>query len=258
MSALSLAELQSAFRGHVLGDDSPALIAAAIGDRIPAAARLRVYRHHVLTSLAAALGTTFTTVRGVVGDDFFATMARAFISQSPPTGPVLSEYGASFANFVAVWPAAGGLPYLADVARLDWALNVAYIAPDQTALTAERLAAMPPDALGDLRPGLRAGVSLLRSAYPIDRIWALNHGGSSDSVDLSQGSVALLVFPRPADAAFASLDLATALLAEALAEGLSLAGAVEHLAAADAGGDFSAALGLLLSLQALAEPASPA
>ena len=55
----------------------------------------------------------------MVGDDFFAGMARPFIAGSPPAGPVLSEYGTGFADFVARWPAAVGLPYLADVARLE-------------------------------------------------------------------------------------------------------------------------------------------
>lgn len=251
MSALPLADLQHAFRGHILGDDSAALVAAAVDDRISAAARLRVYRHHVFTSLTTALSATFSTVRGVVGTDFFAGMARAYIAQSPPVGPVLSEYGGDLPAFVAAWPAASGLPYLEDVARLDWALNLAYTAPDDAALTPTQLAAVPSEALGTLRLSLRAGVSLLRSAYPIDRIWALNHGGN-ETVDLDQGGVALLVFPRAEDAAFAPLDDATAALVAAIADGRSLGDAVEQVMQVHPGLDVGAALGRLLSLRALA------
>jgi hypothetical protein len=251
MSPLPLTDLQRAFRDHILARDAEVLIAASVGDRIPAAARLRVYRHHVFTSLGAALGATFSTVRGVVGDDFFGGMARAFVAHTPPAGPVLSEYGETFPAFVAAWPAAGDLPYLADVARLDWALNVAYTAPDQAALTAEALAALPPEALGDLRPELRAGVSILRSRYPIDRIWSLNHGDGEASVNLDEGGVALLVFPRADDAAFVRLDDEAAALVETLAAGDSLGAAVDRMVAM-AASDVGPVLGRVLAWQALA------
>ena len=251
MSALPLADLQQAFRAHVLGQDAAALVAVSVGDRIPAAARLRVYRHHVLTSLAAALGATFSTVRAVVGDDFFSGMARAFIVQSPPARAVLSEYGAGFPAFVGHWPAAAGLPYLADVAWLDWALNLAYNTQDAPGLTADGLAAVPPDRLADLRPGLRPGVSLVASPYPLDRIWALNHGDATETVDLDAGGVRLLVFPRADDAAFAQLEDGVAALAAALGDGLSLGDAIEQATAARADFDAGAALGRLLTLHAL-------
>lgn len=250
MSGLSLGELQRAFRGHILGGDSAALVAASVGERIPAAARLLVYRHHVFTSLEKALGATFATVRGVVGDDFFAGMARAYVLQSPPTGPVLSEYGAGFPTFVAAWPAASGLPYLADVARLDWALNLAYTAPEEGVLTADQLAAVPPESLDTLRLALRAGVSLVRSVYPIDRIWALNRGGSF-TVDLTQGGVVLLVFPRSDDAAFVPLAEDAAALIVGIADGQRLGDAVQQAMQARPDLDVGAALGQLLSLQAL-------
>ena len=252
MSALSLGALQRAFREHVLGQDCGALIKSSVGDRIPAAARLRVYRHHVLTSLAAALGTTFATVRTVVGDDFFDGMARTFIARSPPAGPVLSEYGAGFPAFVGHWSLAAGLPYLADVARLDWALNVAYNTPDAPGLTADHLAAVPPERLTDLRLGLRTGVSLLASPYPIDRIWALNHGDAVETVDLDAGGVRLLIFPRADDAAFARLEDGVAALAGALRDGQGLGGAIEQAIVAQPGLDVGTALGRLLALQALA------
>jgi len=254
MSALSLADLQQAFRAHLLGEEQAALVAVAVGDRIPASARLRVYRHHVFTSLTAALGVTFSTVRGAVGDDFFAGMARAFIAQSPPAGPVLSEYGAGFAAFIERWPPAETLPYLADVARLDWALNLAYAAPDMPGLTAERLAAVPSEQLGMLKLGPRPGVALIRSAYPIDRIWALNHSGDVDTVALDAGGVCLLVFPRTDDAAFASLDPGAAALVAALEAGDTLGAAVEQAMAAEPDLDVGAALGRLLALGALTDP----
>src|SRR3954470_350040 len=110
----ALRDLQAAFAAHIVGPDQAVLNAEVVGDSIPAAARLRIYRHHVFESLGAALATTFPTVQAVVGADFFRRLARAFIGQALPAQPVLSEYGDGFPAFVADWAPPHGLPYLAD------------------------------------------------------------------------------------------------------------------------------------------------
>ncbi|HZB55124.1 MAG TPA: DNA-binding domain-containing protein, partial [Reyranella sp.] len=94
---LALRDLQSAFAAHLSGEDQQALVA----EILPAAERLRIHRHHMLDSLAAALAATFPTVQAVVGAEFFRGLARAFIGGSLPTQPVLAEYGAGFPAFIA-------------------------------------------------------------------------------------------------------------------------------------------------------------
>jgi hypothetical protein len=223
---LALRELQAAFAAHLVGADRAELAAEVLGDTIPAAARLRVYRHHVFESLAAALAATFPTVQAVVGADFFRGLARAFIGRSLPTQPVLAEYGAGFPAFIAGHDAARDLPYLADVARLDWALNLAFHAPAGGRLAAADLAALPADRLPSLRLSLAPGTVLVASSYPLDRIWAASQpGAAADPVDLAAGGVRLLVLRRPDDAAFVTLSGGEAAFVTGLGEGLSLEGA---------------------------------
>jgi len=138
---LALPDLQAAFAAHMVGNDRADLVASVVGDSIRAAARLRVYRHHVCHSLATALSATFPTVRALVGDTFFGGLARAFVASTLPTQPVLSEYGEGFAGFVAGYAPASGLPYLADIARLDWTLNAAFHSPVEPRLGVADLAA---------------------------------------------------------------------------------------------------------------------
>ena len=156
---LALRDLQRAFAAHLSGDDQPALIA----EIVPAAARLRIHRHHMIDSLASALAATFPTVQAVVGADFFRGLARAFVGQSLPSQPVLAEYGAGFSAFIASQDVGRDLPYLADVARLDWALNFAFHAPAGGRLAAADLAAIPADRLPSLRLSLAPGTALVSS-----------------------------------------------------------------------------------------------
>jgi len=254
MSTLALADLQAAFRAVCLGRDAPALAALVDGARVGAEARLRIYRNHVFHSLSTALAATFSTVQALVGEDFFRALAREYIAATPPAGAVLSEYGADFADFIARHERARALVYLADAARLDWALNRAYGSDAGAALTGEHLAALPPPAIEGLRLRLRTGVSLLRSPYAIDRIWAVSRGDEEGTVDLASDGVALVVFPRDDDAAFARLSRGEWTLLDACDGTATLTEAFERAVDADAAFDFAASLPRFLGLAVLAAP----
>lgn len=246
---LSLPDLQAAFAAHVVGHDRPELVASVQGDSISAAARLRVYRHHVFHSLTTALAATFPTVQALVGEGFFRGMARAFITRDLPTGPVLAEYGATFAGFMADYKPAGGLPYLADIARLEWALNVAFHSPAEPRLAVADLAAIPVEQLPDKRVSLAPGTVLIRSAFPIDRIWtAAQPGASAETVDLASGGACLMALRRADDAGFVSLDAGEAAFLEALAAGRTLEQAASAAQAADSVFDLSPTFARLVAL----------
>src|SRR5438445_13075963 len=119
----TLRELQHGVRDALLGDD--ACVVAALdgaGDALAPAARVAVYRHHVLTSLTAALEATFPVVVRLVDVRFFRYAADRYVRAHPPGGPCLFEYGASVPEFLAAFPPCRHLVYLADVARLEWAM----------------------------------------------------------------------------------------------------------------------------------------
>ena len=126
----SLRELQYAVRRALLDGDDAALTDAITSDGLAPAARLAVYRHHVLTSLAAALEATFPVVARLVDPRFFRYACDQYVRAEPPATPCLFEYGATFADFLAGFPPCRHLVYLPDVARLEWAMNVALHAPD--------------------------------------------------------------------------------------------------------------------------------
>jgi Putative DNA-binding domain len=250
---LALPDLQAALADHVAGHDRAELLASVVGDSIPAAARLRVHRNHVLHSLGTTLAATFPTVQALVGDEFFRGMARTFAAHDLPTQPVLSEYGADFPRFVAGYGPAGELPYLADVARLDWALNVAFHSPAAPRLASADLASIPVEQLPGKSVSLAPGAAVLRSIYPIDRIWAAAQSSASgETVDLKSGAARLLVLRRADDAGFVSLNEGEARFLEALAAGRRLEEAADLALAADAVFDLSPSFARLLHLHVFA------
>src|SRR5437870_2320134 len=134
----SLRELQAGVRAALLADDERGVAPDVVDDGLSASARLAVYRHHVFTSLTEALEATYPVVCRLVDRRFFGWVADQYVRVRPPAGPCLFEYGADFPEFVAAFPACAHLPWLADVARLEWAMNAALHAPDAPALEPER------------------------------------------------------------------------------------------------------------------------
>ena len=97
------------------------------------------------------------------------------------------------------------LPYLADVARLDWALNLAFHAPAGGRLARRGPGGHATDRLPSLPLALAPATALIGSPYPLDRIWTASQPGApADPVDLDGGGAHLLVLRRPDDAAFVS------------------------------------------------------
>ena len=90
------------------------------------AARFAIYRNNVAVGLRDSLAATYPVVASLVGEAFFAEMARAFVAAEPPMSPILIEYGGGFADFIDRFRPADDLPYLSDVARLEWAWQESY------------------------------------------------------------------------------------------------------------------------------------
>jgi len=250
---LTLRDLQAAFAAHLRGEDRPGLADAVVGDTTAAASRLRIHRHHIKRSLGEALASTFPTVQALVGEAFFRTMAEGFVRRELPRQPVLAEYGEGFPAYVSGYGPAAALPYLGDMAALDWALNLAFHAPLEDRLTAASLADLSAERLFDLSPVLATGSTLLRSPYPIDRIWQASQPGTSiGSVSLEDGPASVLVLRRPDDAAFVSLDPAEGVFVTALVDGSSLGQAAEAAVSSEPSFDPSKTLARLLALEAFA------
>jgi hypothetical protein len=235
----TLPELQRGVRDALLAGDDAAADLGIAGDGLAPAARLAIYRHHILTSLTAALETTFPVVVRLVDPRFFRYAADRYVREQLPAGPCLFEYGASFPDFLASFPACRPLVYLPDVARLEWAINAALHAADAAVLTVAGLRGIARAGAGHL--ALHPSVTLLRSSWPIDRIWRANQPGAPDqTVDLDAGGVSLQVWRRHGEAVFRALTPPAFALRAALADDGGLVAAAAAALATDPDTDVAA------------------
>ena len=193
----SLRELQTGFADALFaGDGARPPFASLPEDR--AAERFAVYRRALLANYGNALGATYPVVRKLVGAAFFNAAVEAFVRDHPPTSGDLNVYGDTFPSFLDRYPHAAGLPYLGDVARVEWAQDEANRAAEADTTPEQvlaMLAAIAPERRSSIRLALAPSCRLVRSRFPVLRIWRSNQEGESEGegVSLDEGGDALLI-----------------------------------------------------------------
>lgn len=200
-----------------------ALSGANDGGILRAPEGLAVHRRNIAGGLAAALAGTFPAVQRILGARRFHDLARAFCEQAPPREPVLSRYGGGFAEFLGRTTAAT-LPFLADLARLEWARQESALAADAAPLDAQALDTNDPEAMAGLRFILHPATRLTASPFPVFSLWvgAEVDGGDAETVLTTRGSSRLLTrVITPGDAALMDAIGAGKTLAEAAGAALA-------------------------------------
>jgi hypothetical protein len=134
------------------------------------------------------------------------------------------------------------LPYLADVARFEWALNIAATVRQETPLQAESLAAIPPAEAAYVALRMQPSLSYLVSPWPIDAVWQANQEDLPPTIDLASGGASLQIRRAGETVAWRRLDPGSFEFRTALADGLVLAAAMAAATMRDPAFDLTAAL----------------
>ncbi|PIB58727.1 DNA-binding domain-containing protein [Pseudomonas sp. 2995-1] len=166
--------LHDAFTSALLAPDLPCPDGLFSSNGADPASRFAVYRNNVHSSLINALASAYPVTVQLVGDEFFRAMVGVYVQAHPPTSPLISDYGSTFADFIEGFDPASSVPYLADVARLERLRVRAYHAADTPAVSQQaalqQLQAQTE--LGALRLRLHPSLAVLNSAYAVVAVWA--------------------------------------------------------------------------------------
>jgi uncharacterized protein len=194
-----LEHVQAAFAAAVADPGAaPALVPALAGRDERVLDRVALYRGNVNAACEKALANAYPVVRALVGDEFFGGLARAYARAHPSVSGDLNRFGSRFAEFIDAFEHAQSLPYLGDVAALEWSVHVAHYAADAVPLSRERITALPPDELLAARFALHPACAWVRSSYPIASIWLAHQPEATVALpdSLDQRELALVVRPR--------------------------------------------------------------
>lgn len=274
--SLTLAQQQQLLLGALFarpGDDrhaADARLNAQLDVRHAQTARgLAAYRSNGHAMAERALQAVYPVIAAMLGEQNFALLSRDLWHSHPPSRGDLAQWGDALPVFVQHNAQLSDVPYLADVARAEWALHRAASAadadPDPTSFV--RLAREDPQGLALT---LSPGTSVVGSRYPVASLVTAHLHGRPSLTEAAQrlreqrGEHAL-VWRQGLRPHIAAMGPAAAALVQALLGGADLPSALDAACAADTeppSFDFPAWLtaavtdGLVIGVQRLTEPAT--
>jgi hypothetical protein len=233
---MNLRQTQRAFAQALRRTDS----VQAVDGAPDYAERFDTYRNNAWQFFATALEQTYPVLQRRVGREFLRQLAREYRAAHPSKSGDLHWVGADLAGWLENRMAGSGYEWLADLARLEWAVTAASVAAVRPAASLAELAKFDADVLAELRLTLQPSVHLVTSAYPVWSVWQANQRDDAEPIDLAQGGehcVIACIDDRPVVYRIDAVDFR---VVEQFARGEML-GAALDAAAAD-----SAALGRVL------------
>jgi len=180
----TLPEIQQQFFAGIFDRDTAIIDALLPSDTLMAKDRLAIYRGSIFGLYTNALSAIYPVCERLFGEQFFDALCDRYIPEHPSTSPNLQDYGQSFAEFLQGFEPVASLPYMPDVARLEWAWHQAFHARSHEPLDSGRLSRVKEKEMEHIVFQLAPGATLLTSNYPVDRIWQCNQADVHDPAEI--------------------------------------------------------------------------
>ena len=208
------------------------------------ARRLGIYQHGVAIGFRDALGGVFGVIKKLVGDEYFAHVAKNHVRAHPSASGNVHDYGKTFPDYLATFPGLEALAYLPDVARLEWAYHATFHSPVGEVLNIKQLAQVPESRYEKLHLLLSPACYLLRPNFPVLRIWQVNQESyeGDEMVDIEEGGVELAIVREGKQVAFHTLTPGAFAMLKAFLDGKSFNTSCEAALNVDADCDVSKVL----------------
>lgn len=226
--ASHLAPLQKVLLAGVLGQKQmPAWRLRRLFRDPPAGAvgaRWHIYATGLVARVTEAIENDFPALTKVLGPGPLRSLVARYTRRFPPSSYDLGRVGDRLVGFLDDDELTRDLPFLPDLAGLEWAVAEAFVAADEPALTLDDVSRLGPEAVADLRLPLRRAVAVLRSRWPIYDIWTCRNKPLAEiDVPLAGRPCSVLVSRRGLDVVCRPLDDVSLALIGAFDAGRALA-----------------------------------
>jgi hypothetical protein len=191
---MKLAQLQTAFTKYLL-HESIELDDLGISGPFSNKELMQLYRNNFYISISDYLKACFPTVMKLVGTEFFEQLAKAFIMEKPLKQASIELYGSDFSEYIKHCKQADSVPYLADVALLDWSYDRSKTVFDFPVFPFENLTNLTDEEQMNISFSLVEHTVLIQSKYPSFSIWNGVKTGELEGIDLQHGEY-IIVHPE--------------------------------------------------------------
>ena len=199
------------------------------GHRLSAVERVQIYNDGYFARLVECLTDDYPALSYAVGAEAFSSLARAYSENHPSRSRSLNAYGQHLAAFCRAHPEpwAG---FVADLARLEWALVEVVHEPASESIAPDALATIPAARWQTARLLPSRGLRLLGFDYPVNDFFQAYRDDRAPEMP-GRAATATAVYRQGLALWRMGLEPRAALLLKDLVSGVPLAVAVATLEA---------------------------
>lgn len=133
--------------------------------------RLDIYAEAYFERLVEVLEDDYAALKRVLGTDLFRALIVDYLEAHPSRDYSAAALGVKMPEFLQTHELSETLPYLPDLARLEWNVVHAFFAQDSEALSLEGLGSITEEQWLSAAFRLDRSVRLLQSRWNIDAVW---------------------------------------------------------------------------------------
>ena len=215
-------------------------------DRATGATRLRVYARMFLWRITDVLAEGIPKLRELLGAHAFRALAADYVRACPPAHPSLRNAGRRLPDFLRGHAVCKAAPWLADLARLEWAHDDLFDGPDAPPLTLSQLRARGADEYASLALRLVPCHRIVDASFAVDELWQRLEEGSPVAAP-RPAQLTLLVWRRELAVQHRTVDAAEAAALRFVQRGATLADLCDELSQGGSLDDTSRLVFALLS-----------
>jgi len=199
----------------------------------PGVARMAVYAGGYQERFHEALAEVYEAVAHIVGAPAFRELATAYTAAYPSHDANLTLVGRSLPEFLPWYPLSKQLPFLPDLAQLEWAICESFHAFDEPSMDVTQLTELPLEMWERVRPVFQPSVQLVASEWPMLDLWQARLTPRDEvSVELAGRAQRVLVSHRGVQVRCEAIDQRQHALLDRLLAGQTIGDALAACAAA--------------------------
>lgn len=149
---------------------------------------LQIYQNNYIENGIRALSIGFPTVFGIMQEADFRKLCRLFLHAQPKTSFDWADYGHNFAAFMFDIEALADMPFLPELAELDWRLSQIERCADKT-FDAESFNLLQTNAADNLTFISAPGLQIMQCVFPLKQLYCLVHDSNLATDSLAKAAL---------------------------------------------------------------------
>src|ERR1700722_7572830 len=201
--------------------------------RVPIATRLAIYGDGYRSRLIETLQAHYPALLALIGEESFEALGRAYVQAHDSSFASIRFYGGELDALLAALPDYASQPWLAELARFEWAMNAVFDSADGPSIGVQALGQVPPQNWATLGFDVHPAVRRLDLAWNAPALWRALTDAAPPPAPTAQGHpVPWLLWRNELQIFYRPLTALEAEALDAVRQGRSFGGVCVALCAA--------------------------